>query len=520
MKTVKRVCMVMLAMILLMSSFVMAADERIKFGEVSVSSEEGVTTLSVELLTKPAGKSTALVAAYVHPDTGRLLSVNYSICADVSLLESDSLKVILTDKTDDGGVLSYDIWDSIENGVSLLNSSPSVPDDLMATAGLSDADISWSAPLDDFDLAENIKYNIYDEGMLIKENCTGLEFAAENLVWGSEYNFEVRAVDSEGAESESAEVKVNTIIKNTVLTTSEYTQSPEGNLEFTGSETETTRNFYSVKAQAGGLDCYSTTLTTSANPTGSYLTYRFADDYYAEVDGIEGFVCELTYFDEGEDNIKLEYHYFKEDGSQGDSSSTFLKKTNTKTWKTARKIYTLAAGRSFKANDNYGNGYFTFRLKTDNDNVGLKARSFSVFPIYDMDGETDEYFAKIKNNAGAYFKVEGASVTCDLESNAEGRIIETVADRDCVKLSALPGNSFEFEITDSALQSENVEVIISYYAENEKTQISLGDVTQPVTANGKWQKMCFKLSDLGSGINYITANKDLYINSVRVISAE
>ena len=86
---------------------VSAAEERVSIGEITVETDGTVATVTAEVLAKPEGKSAVLVAAYMHPETGKILSVNAEVCADVSLLDADTISVTLEDKTEEGGVLSY-----------------------------------------------------------------------------------------------------------------------------------------------------------------------------------------------------------------------------------------------------------------------------------------------------------------------------------------------------------------------------------------------------------------------------
>ena len=129
----KRISILMLALIFLMGCVsVSAADERVVIGEINVETDGTVATVTAELLSKPAGKSAVLIAAYTDPDSGKILSVNVQSCEDVSLLAEDELSVTLDDKTEDGGVLSYNVWDSLGGNMSLLNNAPSVPVEAVA----------------------------------------------------------------------------------------------------------------------------------------------------------------------------------------------------------------------------------------------------------------------------------------------------------------------------------------------------------------------------------------------------
>ena len=513
MMNIKRICVLMLAVIFVLGSVAMAADERIMFGEVIVDSDGTTTTVEIELLSKPVGKSAVLIASYTDPETGKILSVGINPQSDISLLEGDIISVTLDDKTEEGGVLSYNVWDSLGGNMSLLNNAPTVPEGVAASAGVSDAVISWEGAMDDYDSTDALTYNVYDDGMLIAENCDSLEYSAEKLASGSFYNFEVCAVDSEGKESEIGNVETTTLTKFTAHTHDEYTQSHDKHVEFTGSLTENTRLFYVTKAEADGLECYATTTRHNGAPT--YMMYKFANDYFAELEGVKAIALEITYFDEGTDTIKIEVRLTNASGSGMDKEVAF-KRTNTNTWKTVRKIYTLPANTHFSYNSDMGNGYYNFRMKADT--VGLKVRDFSVYPLFDTDGKTDEYYT-IKKNAGSYFTADTATAVCDLTTNAAGMAVEEVGGRTGVKLSELGGEA-TFKLTDSELMAGDVKVIVTYYAPTDDATISFNGEEKAVSASGKWQKMTFDVTNMGSGTNTITSNKDIAINAVRVVAAD
>ena len=514
MMNIKRICVLMLAVIFVLGSVAMAADERIMFGEVSVESDGTTTTIEIELLSKPVGKSAVLIATYTDPESGKILSVGINPQSDISLLDGDIFSVSLDDKTEEGGVLSYNVWDSLGGNMSLLNNAPSVPVEAVADETYKDATLGWTAPLDDYDNSDTLTYNIYDDGMLVAENYDSVEYLAENLASDTSYNFEVKAVDSEGVESEGVVIKAETLGTHTAYTTDEYTQSPDMNFEFAGSLTENTRLFYVTKAEAGGLDCYATTTRHNGAPT--YLMYRFTNDYFAELEGVKAVALELTYFDEGTDTIKIEVRVTNASGN-GMDKEVAIRRTNTGVWKTVRKIYTLPANTHFAYNDDLGNGHYTFRMKADT--VGLKVCKFSVNPIFDTEGKTDEYYT-IKKNAGSYFTADNAIIECDLTTNAAGTELTEISGRMGVALSGLSGSEATFKVTDSTLMAGNVKVIVTYYAPGEDTTISLNGEEMNAFEGGKWQKAAFDITNIGSGTNAITSNDDIVINSIRVVAAD
>ena len=518
---IKRIGVLMLAMLVFIGTIgVSAADERVSIGEITVETTDGVTTVSAEVLSKPEGKSAVLVAAYMDPETGKILSVNAEMCADVSLLEGDALTVTLDDKTEEGGVLSYNVWDSLAGNMSLLNNSPTAPTGLIAASGVSDATISWEGALDDYDTTDAITYNVYDDGLLIAENSSSLEYTAEKLASGTSYNFEVCAVDTEGKESEVGEIATTTDYKNAALTHDEYTQSPDGNLVFTGTLTEQNRNFYVTKGHESGLDCFwSRYRIVNDVQSQAFLTYRFSDDYFEQTQGATHIAYEFTYFDEGTSVLSFEAYVM---GSNGKMQARYLdiSKTNTNSWRTVRKVYPLRAGDYFAYNDNVGNGSYNFRIScADWKTTGIKIRDFKVYPIFDESGKTDEFYT-LKKNAGAYITADGGTIICDLTSNAAGLTPEQFGDRTGIKLSEMSDGAASFKLTDSAVMAGNVKVYVTYYAPTDDATITFNGEEKPVTASGKWQKMCFDAANLGSKTYTITSNEDIAINAIRVITAD
>lgn len=507
----KRACALVVMMLFLFSSVsAFATEDRITFGNIGAVTENGLTTVTAELKTKPAGKSLTLIAAYIHPDTGRLLKINAESVADVSQLAENSVSVSVEDKSSDGGTLKYFAWDSLSGGMSLLNASPEKPNNLEATLSMPKADLSWEAPLDDYDDTSALTYSVYDDGLLLANSLTSVSHQADKLAWGSEYHFGVCATDTEGAESEAAETIVKTPYQNTVETTSSVSSSPDGNLQFTGSidEEKSRMYYYCKKDVAGGLDCYATALR-SQDSSGTYLMYKFGDSYFSELAGATGFVCEMTYFDEGTDKVTVDWWC----SNKQVYDRLFFTKTNTSTWKTVRQTYSLDGG-VFAYNDNEGNAYYNFRFKPADKNSGLKVRRLSVFPIYGNETK-DAAYNTVQNNAGAYLTADKTTISCYLSSGLEGQKTAEVSGRRGVLT-----NDGSFSVSDKSLQSGNVKVYVSVYAPDENTTLTLGTQSQTVAETEKWQKLCFELANIGSGQQTLASNKNVYIHEIRVVSAD
>ena len=208
-------------------------------------------------------------------------------------------------------------------------------------------------------------------------------------------------------------------------------------------------------------------------------------------------------------------------GSNGKMQSRYLDvpKTNTNSWRTVRRIYPLRAGDYFAYNDNVGNGAYNFRIScADWKTTGIKVRDFKVYPIFDEAGKTDEYYT-LKKNAGSYFTADGGTIFCDLTTNLAGLTVEEFDGRTGVKLSEIPGSEAKVKLTDSTIMSGDVKVIVTYYAPEENTTITFNGEEKTASEGGKWQKVAFDISNMGSREYTITSNEDIAINAIRVIPA-
>ena len=454
----------------------------------------------------PVEKTATLVAAYIKKGTGEILSINSS----VSLLSEDGdvLEVTLADKSEEDAELHYYIWDSLANRATLKNGAPTAPGEAQQdSATISSATVSWTDAADDYAMVE--KYNIYDEGMLVAEGVTGNSTTVKNLEWGSSYNFEVRAVDDENAESAlgAPAVVVTEEITNSVTAGDNLINDKDKKIEFV---LTTAENYNATQPAAeGGLDCRQTILTPGGRDT--FLNYKFSPQYIQTIQNEKEFVMELTYFDEGTESIAVTLYGYNEDKGRDDNmyvsdglidGSTLPRKQNTMTWKTARIKFKIPG--HFSENTNAGNGYFNFRIKDNDPQGGLKVYRLAVAPKSKYDP------------VDAYFKAEEANFTCGLNTIAASEVSVEKEGKNAVNLS-----EFTFTVTDSQVQnSDNAYLELNYYADNDDV-IAFGSDEYTIE-KGKWQKLKLNLGTVGTDEHriYTKSGEEIYIHSVRVVAPQ
>lgn len=487
-----------------------AVDTKITFGSMTDSSAGGSTTVTVTAQSVPAAKDVTLVAAYVNKETGEILSINsntQNIAAG-----GDFLTVTLDDKSaEQNAELRYYLWDSLAGRVTLKNGAPTAPGSAsFVSSTINSATLSWTDAKDDYDKVE--KYNIYNEGMQVAAGITQKNKTVSGLAWGASYNFEVRAVDDEGAESAlGASVAAATKeIPNSVTAGDTITNDADGRLQFFLSTNENYMCSEPVEAQdAGGLACRKTVLTAGGRNT--FLNYKFSPAYLATIQNVSDFVLELTYFDEGTQELQIPQMYYY-DAKAGKTTAPGISdkltdgtklptKQDSKTWKIARVKFSLPNNSYFVEDTDAGNGYFNFRIKDSSAAGGLKVYRLAIAP-------KSEY-----NPVDAYFKAETVNFTCNMDTAAAAQTAAAEkAGRNAVSLS-----SFTFTVTDKEVQDlTNACVELNYYAENDET-ICLGSDTYPAK-KGEWQKLKLDLGAVGTGSHTISteSGNPIYIHSVRV----
>lgn len=511
----KIVCLLMISTMLFVFCIMSASalDSKVTFGEITCcdNAENPLNDdVMVQIISAPADNSIILFAAYVDKTTGKILS-----CGTVTYQTSGSSEtatITLTDKSVAGAELKCYFWDSMNNCIPLKNTPPTAPADLkapMENVKSNEVTLNWENAFDDYD--EINTYDIYDEGMLVAENVSGNEALVTNLDWGKEYTFDVIAKDSDGEYSKTAAtVNVRTDDILTAVTAGDNIENPhEGKFKFELIEAD--YYDYTQASEAGGLPCRVTGPKEGSSKANTFLAYRFTENYLEEISDERRFVIELTYYDEGTDKITITTHHQKA-GTDGTSKSTKVEimKTGTNTWKTVRR--TLVIEDKFLYNPDPKNANNNFRINTPT--PGFKVYRFSVMP-------ENEY-----NPNNAYFNTDDANITLGMDALTAQRAtryteIDGAESKPYVKLSDID-NSFDFTVTDTGVKNgTDAYMEINFYAPEENTEIFVDGIkVQTEVASGKWQKVRFSSSDIGSHTITTGNNEELYIHSVNVVSTK
>ncbi len=480
------------------------AEQSLKFDVPVIASSGGNTTVTLTAKSVQAAADVYLVAAYMDKTTGNILSI--SAASGNMDAAGDSLTATVTDKSSSNGELCYYVWDGLKNRIPLLNSAPAAPGAAECTASSAGSTaISWSAALDEWKNAE--KYNIYDSGMLVAGELEGLSATVSNLRYNSDYNLEIRAIDDEGAESASGTfITASTAGIPEAITKGESTDAvTTDDLQFVLVSGENYNATRSVSAEnAGGLACRETMLTAGGRAT--FLNYRYSPAYLSKISDVRDFVMELTYFDEGTEQIKVNLYADSAGGSSAgtyylSSYATLPKKTDSKTWKTARIKFTMPC--KFVENTNSGNAYYNFRVQDNDGQGGMKVYRLAVVP-------QSEY-----NPVDAYFAAEEANFTCGMDAVNASLTAQTEKEGK----KAISASSFAFTVTDGNICSAaNASIELCYYADTPAALMLDGTEAATLTP-GKWQKVRINASSLGEGEHILSTadNSNVYINSVRIL---
>ncbi len=493
---------------LLMGSSVYAAEvnEKITFTWNEPVSSAGVTSVSITVADNiNQSADVTFIAAYVEPVSGKILSIatetaNVQNAGDTVTIDN------LLDKSSEGATLKTYIWDSLEGAIPLRNALPAPPTQISVTeTTLNSASLTWSGASDDYGKVE--KYNIYDDGMLVKENVTTESAIISDLFWGTDYIFDIRALDDESAESDPGKtVKVKTKdIPNAITAGSSVVNDSEGQMEFVLLEVEERDAYHATEAAtAEGVSCRQTLRTPGGRDT--FLNYKFSEEYMSTISDETDFVMELTYYDDGSQFVDMEF-YCENSNSAGATGTVwrnnFFKKTNTGNWTTIRKTFTIPG--AFAYNDNAGNANYNIRFRHAGGGGNFKVYRFAVYPksLYDA-------------SVNAYFAADGAKVTpgITLSGDAQTNLLIEKDGRDAVLL-----DEFNYTVTENALIGGAATIEINYFAEND-TEVYV-DNNVIALKGGSWQKVKVNVDSLQSGDHIIKTldGSEIYIHSVRVASA-
>ena len=541
---------------------------KVQYGNVNVTSDAG-TTVTYELTMAPEGESATLVAALVNVVTNEVIEINWTTCEDVSMLEGSpkTLSVSLEGTSGGNTELRHYLWNNLSDMQSMKNFEPASPEAGTAIGDITTANLNWSAPEDDYDSQNDLRYNIYDDGLLVSESpVTELEYNAENLAPASDYHFEVKAVDSEGAESSASSImKASTYMPYTLITNSKPrtdddpigVTSKDGHVTYAPKASVGDTTYYTFKQDnIGGLNCLSTTVvyraTSGNDPNYTRAISRLGFKLDNPIEGDNAwYAYEVTYLDRYEEAngaAKLQLQYYMKDGNDAnetyDSSSTAFVLENDNAWKTVKgtfKAYTQLSGipvsgtgadpasngtmmalwnsRSWNADwqENRNPAGLTKEHLYENDY--LKVYKVTLIPL-------DETYENYKKLSGASLVIENpseteaATIISGLDSNAKGFSIDgekLLTEKDgrlSVSLENID-DVLTFTVKDTEIRGKEGKIEICCYAE-EKTTVSLSDGQSVVIPANTWRKIRFSQDSVSDNEYSVTANNNLYVSSLRV----
>ncbi len=566
MKNVIRVALI--AAVLCMCMAVLSVSAKVQYGNVNVTSDAG-TTVTYELTSAPEGEGAVLVAALVNVVTNEVIEINWTKCDDVSTLTGTpkTLSVSLTGTRGGNTELRHYLWNNLTDMQSMKNFEPASPVAGVATGDITTANMTWSAPDDDYDSQDDLKYNIYDDGLLVTETpVSGLEYNAENLAPGANFNFEVKALDSVGAESSASDIMAaSTYMPNTLITNSKPRTdddpigitSKDGNVTYAPKASVGDTTYYTFKQDnVGGLNCLSTTVvyraTSGNDPNYTRALSRMGFKLKNPVEGDNAwYAYEITYFDRYEEEngiAKLQMQYYMKDGNDAnelyDSASTAVNLENDNAWKTVKgtfKAYTQLSGipTSGTGADASANGSMMALWNSRGwnaewqenrnpaglekeylyENDYLKVYKVTLMPL-------DETYENYKKLSGASLVIENpteteaATIISGLDCNAKGFSVDgekalcEKGGRLSVALSDID-NTLTFTVKDTEIRGQAGKIELCCYAEEDTTVVLSDGQTATIPAN-TWRKIRFSQDTVSDNEYSVTADNDLYISSLRV----
>lgn len=559
------------AMLMCLNLQALPAFARVGFDDVNIVSESSGTTVTYELSNTPEGESAALVAALINVTTGEIIEINWTACEDVSLLtgEPKTISVSLTGVESGNVKLRHYLWNNLSDMQSLQNFEPSAPEAGRAIAEITSASMNWTAPDDDYDNPSDLFYNIYDDGLKVNESpISALSYSALNLAPAAKYNFQIKAIDSEGAESSVSNIMAaSTYMPNTITTRSKPKTdddpvgeaSKDGNVSYAPKATVADTSLYIYKQDnVNGLNCLSTTavyMPTSGNDpnyTRNISRLGFKMKNPVEENNVM-YAYEITYLDRYEENngdAELQMQYYMQDGNDSneiyDSSSERVALENDGAWKTYKGTFkaftplmgipTEGSGRDPAANETmiafWNTRGWNDEWKENRNSEGLtkeylyekdylKVYRFTLIPL-------DDTYENYKKLSGVSLTIENpsegeaATIISGLDSNAKGFYIDSSekpltekGGRLSVALSDLTDSKLTFTVKDAEVKGNDGKIELCCYAEAE-TVVALSDGQSETIPANTWKKIRFTQDTVLDTEYSVSANNELYVSSLRV----
>lgn len=278
------------------------------------------------------GTGIKLIVASVNKQTGKIEKISYDITDNMTT--PDDTLTAGVDFDADTCDYKYFVWDSNNN--SVINCAPSAPVNFDVQSKVTGADISFDASEDDFDAID--KYVIYCDG---EEYATAYSPSVIIVDTPGEHEYYVVAYDHCGVASEPTEVLEGETVDMLSITL-------EGETMGDVNKSSNGITFYTIDGIAESDECSEQVQKEDMNGDMRYCRATFDLSEIREEQGKRSMLYfnvdknrlsdennisfEVTYFDEGTDNICLEY--FKT-GASGTTTVTVAQRANSNKWKTA-----------------------------------------------------------------------------------------------------------------------------------------------------------------------------------------
>ena len=273
-------------------------------------------TLSAEHASAPL----TLIALSVNKTTGNITAMN-----------SDIGTSFLTASVNVDADCEFIYYVFGENGAPITNRAPASVTDLSADITLDGVELTWSPAADDYNavkayniLANDVlavsqpPYELESEGIC---RCT-----VKNLTPGKEYNFAVTATDHGALESAPAVITKKFPHTGYISFTDEGTKTDS--VRFITTDSPSAGDSYSETDAKNGVTCRKTANRSSIGKGNTYLYFACDENLISESN--KNVYVEVTYFDEGTNNMYFEYN--AADGSP--AKRLAVKLGNTQKWKT------------------------------------------------------------------------------------------------------------------------------------------------------------------------------------------
>lgn len=506
----KRLIATLTALITVMVFTMSASAERVKFSSPEISSADGVTTVTYTLTETPVGEKATLIAMYVDSENGNILSVNSESCEDVSLLEDGKISITVQDKSAEGGILKHYLWKDLSDIIWIKDFAPSPAKNVKALRDSENPgtkiNLSWNASEDDWDDKEELKYNVYEMGLLVEENLTGTTYNAENLPWGTKFDFEVETIDKSGNISErTSGAKTETIIPYSIFTTDEKA-STDSNLIFTslpyesaGDAGASTYYMYTDET-VDNIPCVATSIRSNI---GTYHSVRVSQSLASRLTAGTDVVFEIEYWSDTNNQLTLEM-YGTNGGTAANASFRVPIKNDGK-WNVVTQKVKLRY--DFELEGRKGHNYSHIRFRGGNDTatsrVPFYIRRITLIPFSEYEAMNPQRAAYLDVQEGIIHNGLAFSETAEIE-NVDGSY--------CVKAESL---TVQTESGVSTADATAIEVI--YYAPEGVQDFTINGVNTAVTKNGCWQKARVALDGGLSGTSFVI-DGGVYVDSIKLIN--